>query len=149
MKSIFVKATHFSTAPCAIFLDVFFLVLAIVYHLDNRPGSIQFIVITLFLGILLFAFSFLADKVGIYISDKEIYYKRFKKVPIKCADIAGIKIIMSQAYGEMDYNLKTISGEQLYSAVFVRRVDEKMYIHKSEKQFHHEFKKDILFFFNI
>ena len=149
----FIKMSHESVKSILILLFLtmvlyfVFLCVKVYIYSKNIIVPIPVLAFTSITGVVFYGLIVLYDRYGLYISDDSVYYKRIIKKHISCDMVCGIKIVKSESRGSWKYDLKNRKGEQLYSLIFVSRVEEKMYDYKmGDVQFRFAFKEHVLFY---
>lgn len=125
----FLKKSHVSMFTYIMVTYITMLVLLIIIALKHN----EIIVSLAFVFVLSTFITLMASKyyasTGLYIDGTNVYYKNIITRNVAVSDIAGIKII--QAYSAVGkyrgfYSLKNNKGELLFSAILLKRIDDKI-----------------------
>lgn len=148
-KCYFVKKTHINTTIVCISAYMLFMSIYMLF-LYRYPKKIFIIGLIIFVSTcLLFIIIKVFNDMGLYIENNRLFYKCLKSKEINPLDIVGIKIIKSRISGGLYrgcYDLKTIKGDCLCSAIFLNKVEKKMKnFDKGDIEFYGEYKGCIMF----
>lgn len=145
----FVRRSNINVVALLVGVHIFFIALCLIY-LYRFPR--MFIEIGLVIGILL-VLNFMLVKffnaMGLYVGNEKLFYKVLFLREINPSDIVGIKVIKARAVGGKyrgSYNLKNVKGKQLYSAIFLNKLDGKMIkYNRGDLEFISKYRSNVIF----
>lgn len=146
--SYFVRKSNIYVTPLLISVHMLFIAICL-FFLYRFPQ--KFIIVVLIISIfsvLIFTLIKIFNTIGLYIIGNKLFYKNLSLKEVNPFDIVGVKVIKSRAVGKYigNYDLKTIKGKQLYSAVFLNKLDGEMIkYNRGDLEFISKYRSNVIF----
>ena len=149
-EQIFVKRSHKDTKTALIVLYACLLIVGVFGILMNDELIFEIIAFLIVAFILLLYLIKLFNTFGVYVKDKKIIYKTFKRKKIDICKIIGVKIIKAEGQVNLawsSFDLKDNKGNALYSMIFLSNFENEMENYPyGDLKFIRKYKKSVIMY---